>query len=255
MTTVPSNHPEPNRKEAILRDESGTILARVAYPSGKLMEEIVSKTLSGGEYPVPDFLSGREVVIVDVGANVGAAAVFFRCVYPHARIYCYEPAPEAYSFAVENLRPFDGVQVFPFGWYDKNCRVPLYTGKVASVTSSIVPSFETGDSTVEIELRQASTELDRLMLEHVSILKLDTEGCEVPILLDLEPMLDRVESLLIEYHSERDRREIDRILADRFALYYSQSRSLHRGVVGYVANRLVAEKPNWNAFAIPRPIH
>lgn len=241
------------RKEAVLHDSSGQLLAHVAYPAGKLMEEVVSQTLSGAEYPVPDFLSQKTVVIVDVGANVGAASVFFRCVFPGAQIYCYEPAPETFAFLQQNAAQFPGMQVFPFGWYNKTCRVPLYSGRVASVTNSIVLSRETCGDAVEIELRSAREELVRLALDHVSILKIDTEGCEVPILRDLERELDRVETLLIEYHSETDRREIDDLLRSRFQLFHSRSRSLHRGVLGYVANPLVETRPEWNAFAIPRP--
>lgn len=243
------------RQEAVLRDHDGSLLARVAYPAGKLMEEVVSRTLSGAEYPVPNFLSGREVVIVDVGANVGAAAVFFSCVFRGAKIYCYEPASEPFEFLADNLQSIAGAQALPFGWYDRDCRVPLYTGRVASVTGSIIPSHETGTAASKIELRRASSELARLGLDHISILKLDTEGCEVPILKDLEATLPRVETLLIEYHSEEDRREIDRLLGDSFLLFYSQSRSLHRGVVGYVARRLIDARPELNAFAIPRPSH
>ncbi len=241
------------RKDAILRDNAGKMLAKVAYPAGALMDEIVSRTLSGGEYPVPDFLVRKPVLIVDVGANVGAASVFFACVFPEARLFAYEPAPHIHAFAAENLQPFALAQVFPCGWYSRNCTVPLYTGLVGSATSSVVPSRETGSDAFDVKLVRGADELSRLRLEYISILKLDTEGCEVPILEDLVDWLERIETILVEYHSEEDRRAIDRLLEERFSLFFASSRGVHRGVAGYVAKSIAAKHPKMDPFAIRRP--
>ena len=50
------------------------------------------------------------------------------------------------------------------------------------------------------------------LLKIVDILKIDTEGCEVPILFSIKKYLTEIKILYIEYHSSIDRDEIRRLL-------------------------------------------
>ena len=95
-----------------------------------------------------------------------------------------------------------------------------------------------------------STELG---VEQLSLLKIDTEGAEIPILEDVEPFLDRVGAVFLEYHSERDRLEIDRMLSRRFALCHASVSLVHRGALAYVAKHIIAGQTNMDRLEIARP--
>jgi hypothetical protein len=55
-------------------------------------------------------------------------------------------------------------------------------------------------------------------IEAVDVLKIDTEGCEMPILKEMGEVLSSIKIIHLEFHSEDDRREIDRLLGDTHSL-------------------------------------
>jgi hypothetical protein len=75
-----------------------------------------------------------------------------------------------------------------------------------------------------------------VVMPRAQILKLDTEGCEVEILSGLS-LID-YDVVMLEYHSEANRRRADGILHD-CALVGGYARSQHRGILKYVHLRLI----------------
>ena len=74
-------------------------------------------------------------------------------------------------------------------------------------------------------------------------MKIDTEGCEVPILRSLEKFLPEVKVLYVEYHSERDRRLIDGILAETHVLWRGHVNLAYRGEFCYLNAHWCPTKP------------
>src|SRR5262245_45720652 len=72
------------------------------YPNSVYMRNVFLGILQGKEYPILPLPDYKPTTIVDVGANVGATAVFFHYAYPGARIYCYEPSAENYQCLAAN---------------------------------------------------------------------------------------------------------------------------------------------------------
>ena len=70
-----------------------------------------------------------------------------------------------FSYLQRNVNHFSNVFIYPFGLYDDYCAKDLF-------------------------FRRPSTEFARLGIDHISILKIDTEGAEVPILKDLSEWPD-----------------------------------------------------------------
>ena len=224
----------------------------IRYPYSQLMEHVIRGTLSS-EYPFLPFLSEEPGVILDAGANIGCAAVLFRALYPRATIFCFEPGREAFDFLQSNTATLDGIRVYPFGLFDRDCTAKLYHGSEASVTNSIGQSALNSGQYEEVALRRISSVLDEEGIGPISILKIDTEGAEVPILRDMEDRLDQVGAVFIEYHSDSDRREIDHLLGPRFVLYGAKVHRCHLGVLAYVAREIVAKRTPWDRLAIARP--
>jgi hypothetical protein len=105
--------------------------------------------------------------------------------------------------------------------------------------NSIHPSIEVAEAnSEEIELVEAREAL-KDKVGPASILKVDTEGCELEILKNLEPYFHDFSLIYLEYHSETDRREIDALLAPTHSLLFSNAIQLHRGNVTYIANNAI----------------
>jgi hypothetical protein len=75
----------------------------------------------------------------------------------------------------------------------------------------------------------------------IDILKIDTEGSEVEILLSLHQYLPYVGIVMAEYHSETDRRTIDTMLPNHM-LFDAKPCDINLGLVKYINSRLVESR-------------
>jgi FkbM family methyltransferase len=189
--------------------------------------------LSGKTYPRIPFVRDVEVVM-DIGANVGAAAVVFSFSYPDATIFAFEPGSGPYGLLRANTDARPNVHAHNFGLYSSNVQVPLYRGTYDSVMSSVAKSEGTREESELITLRSVREWLDESSIAKIDILKIDTEGCEVPILEALSDLLPRVKVIYLEYHSDDDRKAFDQLLGETHLLMFGQM-LVHLGEVTYVA--------------------
>jgi FkbM family methyltransferase len=223
------------------------------FPDSGNMATHINRVLRGVEYPILDLPGFVPRLVVDVGANVGAAAVFFALRYPGAEVHCYEPSTHNIAYIERNIADLPRIVCHPYGLSDREQELELFMGFSQSMTCSVIASAETGRESERVTLRRARPELERIGLARggASILKLDTEGCEIPILRDILDLLESVAMIYVEYHSEADRRAIDALLAERFMLASARASVPHRGLNLYVAATLAAAYPTLHAYRVP----
>jgi FkbM family methyltransferase len=167
-----------------------------------------------GDYEVEglDWDSAR--VIVDAGANIGTASLWFAGRAPRARILAIEPGPTALAQLRRNLADNgleSRVDVVAAGLGGKNGKAFLQETP-SSVLSHVV---EYPEGAQEIELRRLEEILDENGLDEVDVLKLDCEGSEFDILLSSSPAtLRRIGAIVGEWHPQdgRDAAEIETYL-------------------------------------------
>jgi FkbM family methyltransferase len=203
--------------------------------------QIANGIFAGVTYPIIPLVSDVRTV-VDIGANVGAASVYFAMAYPNAQVYSLEPASSPFSLLGQNVAALPNVQVFPFGLHFSERKLTLFHGKNDSVESSLSSSPRTTSESEPIRLLGAAQFLSDHRIDKVDVLKIDTEGCEVPILRSLEDYLPEVKVLYVEYHSERDRRLIDGILAETHVLWRGHVNLAYRGEFCYLKRDLVPDE-------------
>lgn len=197
-------------------------------------KSILTQILEGKTYPRVDFV-GKIGTVLDVGANIGAFAIFSSLTYPGAQIHALEPAAEPFRLLEENARQFPNINVYNTGLFSSDCTMPLFKGKVDSVTASVGRSGHNSTLSEEVALRAADRWMRECGLDSPDILKIDTEGCEVGILESLKDWLPRVKVLYLEYHSEVDRLAIDGLLHDTHVLFSGTVLAPHRGEFTYIA--------------------
>jgi FkbM family methyltransferase len=226
---------------------------RFAYPDSGNMDAHVRAILKGETYPWPATPEGYVYdTIVDVGANIGAASLWFAARKPR-RLICFEPSKGNFALLRRNLAAVPGTEFLHYGLLDRDAEMPLYHGASQPMQHSLVRSIETGQDSEAARLRRASVAFAELKIERISLLKLDTEGSEVPILRDIAPMFPRVDMFYVEYHSESDRRDIDGLMSAGYVLIHATARHAHRGVNLYMADRLANAVPLHAAMALSRP--
>lgn len=138
-------------------------------------------------------------VIIDCGANCGFATALFTLLYPTSKIIAIEPAPSALRILRENARlnSWDNVEIVEAACGREGKTIQLIESSHMSLISSVLPE-RGGGRVVEVPVLKVSS----LVGDRVNLLKLDVEGAEHEVLLDLVETgaIARVERLAIEYH-------------------------------------------------------
>ncbi len=225
------------------------------FPDNQYMRNVVTGIFQGNEYPLFNLPGYRPTTILDVGANVGATALYFHHAYPTAAISCYEPCRENFWCLEANTREFTpNIQVFPYGLLDRDCELPMYHGTSQSGQNSLVHTIETSPIAVEtVRLINAGREAAERKWQHLSIAKIDTEGCEVPIVAELLAAVPEIDFLYCEYHAEESRRMVDSLTAERFILGASKSDKPHQGMCVYWSRSLLQRYPAFDALRKSMP--
>jgi len=181
-------------QEAVIRvpELAGPLIVRTGSSDLAIFDEVV--ILRGYGFA----LDKAPTVILDIGANIGLATLWFKQRYPAARVIAVEPDAENFELLKRNtaglkdvelvqaaLAPEDGIIGFeraglnPSGYHIRD----LKSGEKG------VPAISMGSL------------LQRFGLEDVDLLKLDIEGAEKELFETTDiAWMDRVKTMAVELH-------------------------------------------------------
>jgi FkbM family methyltransferase len=171
-------------------------------------------------------------LIIDGGANIGLSVLYFKRLYPHARIVAFEPDPTIFGVLQTNCAAFalsDVTLVRKALWKEDGIITFQQEGSLAGRASPET----TGPDRVEVE----ATRLRPYLLDGgVALLKLDIEGAECEVLQDCADLLSRVENIFVEHHSmvgrAQDVHTVVRLLHEAgFRLYFEPAAMAARPLV------------------------
>lgn len=157
-------------------------------------------------------------LIVDAGANIGLAAVYFANRFPKATIICIEPERSNYEILCRNTEPY-GPRI-------RRLRGALW-GRPTHLEIRDIGSGEWAFMVEEIDQPTATSFraftvdeiLDGSGFDRIDILKMDIEGAEKEVFEgDAERWLGRVDLLILELH-ERFKPGCEQAVASRVAHY------------------------------------
>lgn len=147
--------------------------------------------------------------ILDCGANIGLASIFFLTHYPGCFLTAIEPDPDIFAALMENLEPYLGPRV--------TCRCVALAER-AGPLKFFQNRGDAGRISNPSKAHHAVTNiqailLDELLTESVDFLKMDIEGSEVHVLNSCKN-LRRAAYIFVEYHSfQGQSQELDILLA------------------------------------------
>jgi len=146
--------------------------------------------------------------ILDCGANLGLASLYFLHTYPSCRLTALEPDPEIFKILETNLRPH------------RNSETTLLNVALTGQPGIYDFHQHRGDSGRlghPLQNSPATTKvkgvpLDELLAEPVDFLKIDIEGAEVAVLNNTR-RLRQARYVFVEYHSFQGHpQQLDRVL-------------------------------------------
>lgn len=131
--------------------------------------------------------------IIDAGANLGLASIYFKRLFPNAKITAIEADSVIVEVLRSNLHIFghDDVAVVHGAAWDSNQNLNFSLDHADAGRVS-----DAGNGEVRgLRLR------DLIDGQHVDLLKMDIEGAETRVLLDCEGAMAGVQRMFVEYHS------------------------------------------------------
>lgn len=139
-------------------------------------------------------------LIVDAGANIGLAAVYFAHRFPRATVVCIEPEPGNYDLLCRNTEPYGArIRRLRGGLWGRSTHLEVRDigeGDWAFMVEETVQPTATSFRAFTVEEILESSGFDR-----IDILKMDIEGAEKEVFEgNPERWLGRVDLLILELH-------------------------------------------------------
>jgi FkbM family methyltransferase len=145
-------------------------------------------------------------VIVDAGANIGLASVFFANAFPEATIIAIEPEETNFTLLKKNVAAYPRIiPVQAALWYE-NALINLIDPGINTEWNKW--GFQTqkageGNENKVCHQIQGMT-VDKIMrdqgIDFIDVLKVDIEGAEKEVFADASHWIDKVGALIIELH-------------------------------------------------------
>jgi len=152
------------------------------------------KTIDTGEmlFLKKHLASKRNFILVDVGANIGGYIKEVLDINPNGSIYGFEPHPKTFTKLENNIRGFlcSSISVFNIGLSAKKEKLYLYDhghddgSAHASIHMGVIEEIHGSQSVrYEVEVSTLDDFVATNNIKKIDLLKIDTEGNELNVLL------------------------------------------------------------------------
>ena len=150
--------------------------------------------------------------IIDGGANIGLTSIYFKLLFPESDVIAFEPDPYIFNILRYNLQSFGfkDVDIIQKGLWDENT---ILNFKPEGADAGLINELTHNISQVDLQ-KISVISLKSYLKRHVDFLKLDIEGAETKVLVDIQTKLNNVERIFVEYHSFQDRQQsLDKVIS------------------------------------------
>lgn len=134
--------------------------------------------------------------IIDAGANIGLAIVYWKSIYPQSKIIGFEPDKEVFKVLQKNISRYKDVEIYNIGLYSSDSKQP-FMREGADAGSIVIKNNTNRKSNTMVEVRKLSAYLNT----SIDLLKIDIEGSEFEVLKECADLLANVDRIFVEYHS------------------------------------------------------
>lgn len=149
-------------------------------------------------------LENESPVIVDAGAYIGDTVLYFKHLYPNARVIALEPYPHSFAILKRNVEEnqLTNVELVPSALAPKAGEVTLHADVSGHDWFTTVSYLQNGwdkrQKTKAIKVRGVT--LAETVRGPIDLLKMDIEGMEVPVLKSLVGQFGRIKNIIAEVH-------------------------------------------------------
>lgn len=137
-------------------------------------------------------------VIVDAGAHIGLAAVYFANRYPDARIFCLEPNPGNFEVLQSNIEQYENIVPIKAALWNRREKLQWVDEDADDWAYRVKPGDDSSAAAVDaVDLSWLCAEFD---IDAVDLLKVDIEGAEADVFASNTGWIEKIRVIAIELH-------------------------------------------------------
>ncbi|MDR2509119.1 MAG: FkbM family methyltransferase [Spirochaetaceae bacterium] len=142
--------------------------------------------------------------IIDAGANIGLASIYFAEKYKRAKIIAIEPEDGNYELLKRNTEKYDNIFAIKAALWNTSGEISLFdTGldnwgfMVETNASALKPAASAKHLTKAITVSEIMRQFN---IESIDILKMDIEGAEKEVFESCDDWVDKTKCVIVELH-------------------------------------------------------
>ncbi len=144
---------------------------------------------------------GRTPLVLDLGANIGTAALYFARAWPACHVVAVEPATDNFRLLLENTQDLDAVTAWHAGIASAPGRLRVANPEAEKWAFRTAPAAEGArDSVAGVTVDGILEEFSGAKGYEPFIVKIDIEGAEADLFRANTSWIDRFPVLIIELH-------------------------------------------------------
>lgn len=182
----------------------------------------------------------RSKCVIDIGANIGEWSQLCLSVNNLVEIYSFEANPATAHVLANQFHAVNNVHVFPYGLGEKDTILEFHDHGAGSGLSSFVSRMGTAglspQRTLQIPCKRIVDIEELASIDAIDLIKIDTEGFEMPILRSMAPWLSERRIRLVQFEYGGTWIDAHEFLADAVALFHEY---------GYKVGRLMPQSIVW----------
>ncbi len=160
------------------------------------------------EYTRISGLTKKNTVIIDIGAHIGAASIFFATQSKDCKVFSFEPLKENFELLRHNIK-LNGLEdkIFPFklGVSGEKGRRILFRDDVNLGANSLFRRKHQSSHGEMVKCIILKEIFEENKIKTCDLLKIDCEGAELEILLNTpKGILKKIKNIVLEYHYKKE---------------------------------------------------
>ncbi len=156
------------------------------------------------------YLEGELNTFIDIGANVGEYVDACSKFHPKAKIYAFEPDPNAYSKLIKKRNK--NIKNFPNALWDKNEKGIFYLDDTRQGLNSSIKN----KTRCSVEMNFQRFDNLKINIKGNCFCKIDAEGAEIEIIRGFGEKLKQVDVLMVEVTKPTDLPSLFELTKDFF---------------------------------------
>jgi FkbM family methyltransferase len=190
------------------------------------------------------FETSKKSIIIDIGANVGIASIFFSSNKYIEKIYAFEPVKPTFDQAKRNIEfnhLSEKINIMNFGLGDEDktliFKFDSNSKGSAGVSSIKNDRYKNNKNAIDIsvEIKNSNEVFEKIIYKYPShqiIVKMDCEGAENEILKSLikKQLINKINCFILEWHHDNYSFVTNILLENNFS-FFTKSNNYNSGLV------------------------